>query len=155
MQDGRSALGQVLLAIVAVGFLPISLLGASETCAEMASKDKGATFLRRAPLVRAATQKIVRSVPFSKRETNIVSMDQIWDLSIKAYNFGFVSSLTPKENLKLKYLKSVEKVLKDVMSDADPKSSEFANGWISKAIGVVSKSMDLGYADGIKPCPEH
>jgi len=142
-----------LLVLIAVTALP-SLSGfAQETCAEKSKREKN-LFQRRASYVRSETRKIASSVPFSKRETDEIPMDQIRDLAISAYIFGFVSTLAPKENLKANWLKMTEKDLKDKMQNLSPRDSEFVNAWVSKVIGMMSRSIDLGYAEGSKPCPQ-
>jgi hypothetical protein len=124
----------------------------ADTCAQMASKDNK-VFERTAPIVRSVTEKIVRQVTFSKRELDAMPLEEIHDLAISGYSFGFVASLEPKKNLKADFLARAQKSLRDITRDLSPKDSTFVDGMISKIMVIISKSIDRGYSDGSKPCP--
>jgi hypothetical protein len=144
---------RVAALVVIICFLfPLYAFG-QQSCAQAAKVDKS-VLRQRAPYVVSVAKKIVSRVPFTRSETDIMPIHDVEELALDGYNFGFVASLYPKENLKVSFLKKAQKTVDDVTRDLSPNEAKFTNPWASKIIAVQSKAFDAGFADGGEPCPK-
>ena len=144
---------KVFPVVFVIGILSSSFAFSQETCAQKAQRDE-TVFKHRSPLVISITKKIVQGVPFTKRETDAMPLNDIERTAMEGYNAGFVASLEPKKNIKADILRRFQKSLDDTARGLSPDEATFANALSSKIVSIFSKSFDAGYADGRKPCPQ-
>jgi hypothetical protein len=137
-----------------IEILSATMLFSQETCAQKAKRDN-TVLKRRAPTVVSTAKKIVQTVPFTKRETDAMPIHDVEDMAIDGYNAGFACALEPGKNIKSDIMKRFQKSLDDITHNLSPDDSTFANAYVSKIISIFSKSFDVGFQDGKRPCPNY